>query len=283
MHIIPGSGGYKLAIFHHKHLIDRRQNLGNRTVRNVNKPFHALEKSTLNPSRRSVVQPSGKLIHNIERAFVQEHTCKQDTLFLPAGKRPQIVAQHIIKTLRGNPLAQTCALTSPENLHIRHRRIVQANIFAQTIVQQMAVLRKQTQGSVHILFGNLTQIAHLRRFVHLNSSAVFGVISKKRFEKRRFARAGCANHQILFTSLKYETHAITRRLFAQRLDVTIGNCVQCERLARSVIFHSGYFRINLVNNLTTCIILGQQTCRHKQRHANHTGQLGKSNHLAHAR
>ena len=143
MHIIPGSGGYKLAIFHDKHLIDRRQNLGNRTVCNVNKPFHALEKSTLNPSRRSVVQPSGKLIHNIERAFVQEHTCKQDTLFLSAGKRSQIVAQHIIKTLRGSPFAQTCALTSPENLHIRHRRIVQANIFAQTIVQQMTILREQ--------------------------------------------------------------------------------------------------------------------------------------------
>ena len=112
-------------------------------MRNVNKPFHALEKSTFNPSRRSVVQPSGELIHNIERAFVQEHTCKQDTLFLPAGKRPQIVAQHIIKTLRGSPFAQTCALTSPENLHIRHRRIIQANIFAQTIVQQMTILREQ--------------------------------------------------------------------------------------------------------------------------------------------
>ena len=136
---------------------------------------------------------------------------------------------------------------------------------------------------MHILFGNLTQIARLPIFVYLNSSTVFGVISKKRFEKRRFARAGCANHQILFPRLKYETHAITRRLFAQRLDITIGNYVQCERLARSVIFHSGYFCINLANNLTTCIILGQQTRRHKQRHANHTGQLGKSDHLAHAR
>ena len=143
MHIIPGSGGYKLAVFHHKHLIDRRQNLGNRTVRNVNKPFHALEKSTLNPSRRSVVQPSGELIHNIERAFVQEHTREQDTLFLSARKRSQIVAQHIIKALSGNPLAQTCALTSPENLHIRHRRIIQANILAQTIMQQMTILREQ--------------------------------------------------------------------------------------------------------------------------------------------
>ena len=129
MHIIPGSGGYKLAVFHHKHLIDRRQNLGNRTVRNVNKPFQLSKRARSTRPDGSVVQPSGELIHNVERAFVQEHTCKQDTLFLPAGKRPQIVAQPIVKTLRGNPLAQTCALTSPENLHIRHRRIVQANIF----------------------------------------------------------------------------------------------------------------------------------------------------------